>query len=239
MLVEVGAAGVGRSRSSRWASAASCGVTHWRACYPRPVMTFAEFVEEYQTLVAGLAGFTGVIITLLVNASLARKQDTTQARLAREQRDHERELAERHREEELEREQVLLRRVLLCELFHNSRMCQKAINVHDTDKNGDLWLESIGAREAFDRLMPRLGALSPDEVGKVMHAYYAIEWADALKSISAIDQQQGIVKVKQNHADQVARAHRTAHEKANEAIHALEAASDLKVKSDRESTDEK
>jgi hypothetical protein len=36
----------------------------------------ADFVRTYQTLIAGIVGFSGVIITLLVNAHLVRAHET-------------------------------------------------------------------------------------------------------------------------------------------------------------------
>ena len=116
---------------------------------------------EYQTLIVGALGFTGVIITLLVNANISRRQ----------------------RNDERTHESNSIRQALLVEL--------KAVKVTYKDRlstsngNNDWLLPEGVTDDIYQMLLPRVGFLTINEIEKVLKAYLLIgELPTRLKLIS-------------------------------------------------------
>jgi hypothetical protein len=115
----------------------------------------ADFVRTYQTLIAGIVGFSGVIITLLVNAHLVRAQETR-----KEQRDTD-----------------ALRKALVEEL-----KVQKDALKRTEESVAELLSQPSGPGSAgllpiyrfsnvFDISLVKLGSLEGSEVAAVLQAY--------------------------------------------------------------------
>jgi len=114
-------------------------------------MDWPTLLKDYQSGLVGLLGFTGVIVTLIVNAKLARRQ-------------HERKLAD---------ERAILRGALLAELTILRNVYQDRIEkVADRPGPGSGIIVPVHViSEVYNRLMDKLGLLTSDEAGKVISAY--------------------------------------------------------------------
>ncbi len=114
-----------------------------------------EYVERFQTAIVGVLGFAGIIITLIVNARLAR--------LARERMRHD--------------ERASIRAALMAEMKIIKDSLEYAIeNIKkgEEDGSGGLLVPTDPISDAYDALIPRVGVLPPEEVGKVMLAYLSV-----------------------------------------------------------------
>ena len=123
------------------------------------VLGIFHLLEEFQTgvatLIVGMLGFAGVIITLVVNARITRRD-------AREARRHERET---------------LARALLAELSSHRQSVKK--NVEDMEKTnmgtGQFLVPAIIETPVFDANVSHLGRLSAAQVGLVLDAYLVLK----------------------------------------------------------------
>ena len=112
----------------------------------------ADLIKTYQTLIVGIVGFGGVMLTLAFNAHLARQQ----------------------REEELARERFKLRIALLEELKIIRSGLQEALERSEgleVEGTGVYYLHNVPISGAYDLFLDRIGLLTPEEVSKVMLAY--------------------------------------------------------------------
>ncbi len=114
-----------------------------------------EYLERFQTAIVGVLGFAGIIVTLIVNARLAR--------LAREgMRDDER---------------ASIRAALIAEMKIIKGSLEDAIEKikkGEEDGSGAVLVPTDPLSDAYNALIPRVGALPPEEVGKVMLAYLSV-----------------------------------------------------------------
>lgn len=112
-------------------------------------------VQQFQTLLTGVLGFSGVIITLFVNASLARCQA---ARFLRN-------------------EQESICAALNAELTIRRNSIQKSIADFRKIKNqvGEVIIPIIPRFAVYDALLPRIGVLSSRKVQVIMNAYLTDE----------------------------------------------------------------
>lgn len=123
-------------------------------------MAFWDALETYQTIVVGVVGFGGVIITIWFNAKIARDE-------RRSERDHER---------------YTLRVALIAELKINRDSLTDSMNKlreHSSDTKGEAFIPTDLMNHAFQANVPRIGVLSEDEVGKAMEAYLTLETFNA------------------------------------------------------------
>ena len=119
-------------------------------------MTIWTWIENHQTLTVGIIGFLGVIVTLCINAMLARTQ---------------------HRKE-LCHERQTLRVALAAELKINREAFVNSIKSLDTntalDKvrvTGEYWVPTDEMEDVYRSFIDRIGLLSQFEIRKVMNAY--------------------------------------------------------------------
>ena len=121
-------------------------------------MTFWTAVEDYQTLIVGTLGFTGVIITLLVNAWLARRQ----------------------RRDEQRHERQTLRIALIEELKINRDAVDRNMEPPAEDsKPKGAFVPTDPMDDAYRAFTDRIGLLSRDEVSKIMFAYLSLRTYNA------------------------------------------------------------
>ena len=115
-------------------------------------MTVWDAFETYQTLLVGFFGFAGVIITLLVNAKIARDRRC-------DERDHER---------------AMLRIALAEELNINRESLQRNLNsLRELPPDGKkgAFVPTDPMDDAYRSFVPRIGLLTETEVHRVMNAY--------------------------------------------------------------------
>ncbi|EGR0900373.1 hypothetical protein MQK76_17855 [Vibrio cholerae] len=126
-----------------------------------------EWFEKYQTFLAGLIGFVGVVVTILANGYLYRKQFL----------------------KEKSQESSALRRTLIEELRLISETY--TINMQRLSEDNDYpiaYIPSTPHIEAFKQLVPKFGLLTGDEIKKTMLAYQLIqELPDKLRLFQIID----------------------------------------------------
>lgn len=110
-------------------------------------------LKEYQTLIVGVVGFAGVIVTLIVNARLARQ----------------------HHSREIDHEAKVLRVAVRAELEAIRDAFEERIR---TLKNPEGWpsimvpLDTM--TDVYGSLIDKLGLLSEPEIRAVMRAYLAV-----------------------------------------------------------------
>lgn len=108
---------------------------------------------KYQTLAVGFIGFSGVMLTLVLNAWLARVQ----------------------RRGERRRERAAIRAALLAELKINlDGLKQNLENSKENTDSGSVFAPTDTMDDAFRAFIHSLGLLSPEEAHKVMLAYLSI-----------------------------------------------------------------
>lgn len=113
--------------------------------------TTLDLLVKFQTSIAALLGFTGVIVTLIVNARNTRGQ-------VEDNRRH---------------EQETLRRALLAELeMHRETIAKNAEQVRkNADGDNDGMYHPFLATPIFDQSMTRLGTLDLDNLKAVLNAF--------------------------------------------------------------------
>jgi hypothetical protein len=157
-----------------------------------------NFIRAYQTLVVGLLGFAGVILTLLVNAYLQRAQDRRRAK----------------------QEARGLRIALMEELRVQRMVLEEVVESLDTaeNENGDAGgrfglvpLERYS--RVFDRSIDKLGLLTGRELAYVFAAYLplsAMTWK--LKAMEPATEHRDptgdIARITPQHFDAVKKMHR-------------------------------
>jgi hypothetical protein len=110
-------------------------------------------LKEYQTLVVGILGFTGVILTLFTNARLNRKQHTRQ----------------------IEHERTALKAALSIELsIIRDAFRDRIETIGNTTGTPGMWVPVDTMTDAYSRLIDKIGLLSREQVNLVMRAYLLI-----------------------------------------------------------------
>lgn len=113
-----------------------------------------NFLKEFQTLVVGLIGFSGVIITMIVNSRIQRDLQKTQ-------RDH---------------ESKSLRVALLTELKENVRVYEDRIKqISEPNENLHVLIQNSTVNKIYQTFLPKLGLLSIEEAESVHRAYLLLE----------------------------------------------------------------
>lgn len=113
-----------------------------------------DLFAKFQTIVVGLLGFTGVIITMVVNAK-------TQQGLQSRQREH---------------DVKSVRVAILTELKANVEMYESRIkDFSDSDGSHYALIQSMVVNKIYQTLLPKIGILSVKEVEMVHFAYMLLE----------------------------------------------------------------
>ena len=113
-----------------------------------------EYLERFQTSVVGVLGFTGVILTMIVNAKTQRGLQSTQ-------RQH---------------DVRSLRTALLVELKENVRMYEDRIStLSKADGTHHALMPSRVTNSIFQSSLSKVGLLSADVVESVLRAYLLLE----------------------------------------------------------------
>ena len=113
-----------------------------------------DLLAKFQTLVVGLLGFTGVIITMVVNARIQRG-------LQSRQREH---------------DAKTVRVALLAELKANVEMYESRIkDMSGSDGSHHALIQSMVVNKIYQTLLPKIGMLSVKEVEVVHRAYLLLE----------------------------------------------------------------
>ena len=120
-------------------------------------MALGALVQDFQTLIVGVIGFAGVIITLVLNARYAREQ-------RREERHHECQSLRTALIEEL--------RINRESLAHNIDAINNGVSV--PSETGGYAMPTHPMDDAYRAFTHRLGLLTRAEVSKVMFAYLSL-----------------------------------------------------------------
>ena len=107
------------------------------------------WLEKYQTLLVGLVGFSGVIMTLYANSRLDRKQ-------------HER---------EMQHEKRALRQALISELRILQGILEDRSKTKPEGEYSDCMFPAHIPDTVYRTFLPRIGILNSEEVSAVMGAY--------------------------------------------------------------------
>jgi hypothetical protein len=165
----------------------------------------ADWLAEHQTLVVGVVGFTGVIITLAVNAHLARMQLVRSA---------------------LHQANVM-RRAMLADLKGHAddlRARMEFMESKSPDRPGKMMIREAAEIEIFTAASGTLGLLTLDEVSAVMAAY---AWLRNLPREAAMmaagPAANGYYAVEYAHVSEILRGTRTTSKKVETAIRELNA----------------
>jgi hypothetical protein len=113
-------------------------------------------LQQFQTAIVGIIGFTGVILTLWWNARLARNVRT----------------------EAIKHDRVTLRATLLEELKVLKSSYERAgteLGEVDRDSGGGMSIPLDPLTAVYDQMLTRLGLLSANEIEKVMDAYLSVK----------------------------------------------------------------
>ncbi len=113
-----------------------------------------QFAKDFQTLIVGVLGFSGVIFTLRVNSRLSRDQ-------------HERNIT--HEREVLK---AALRAEL--ELIHHA-FTDKSISLEGDHENIGAFFPEETHTKIYNKCIEKLGLLSPEQVSAVIEAYTVID----------------------------------------------------------------
>ncbi len=115
------------------------------------------WADQHQPLIAGLIGFTGVIVTLFVNAWLARRQETSR----------------------LARQAVALRKSLLEELKLLLEVVKDRIDTiaksEGTHPDGGILIPTDTTTAIFDASLAHIGLLDDHEISLVLRAYIPLK----------------------------------------------------------------
>jgi len=117
---------------------------------PSTAMTCYELLRDFQTVIVGIIGFAGVIITIAVNAQLSRRE-------RREQRNHDRQT---------------IRTALITELNIIKGSLEKSVK---KTKATAVAVPTDTMDNAYRALTDKIGLLTPDEVHNVTYAYLTLQ----------------------------------------------------------------
>ena len=164
--------------------------------------------ETYQTFFTGLLGFTGVIITMIVNARTQRKLQ----------------------EYRIEHEKMSLRTALKSELVANKNSYELRINqLNEPDHENDHVLIPNKTIDGIYRtLLDKIGLLTEDEVEKILNAYLLMaELPYNIRILAGTDNiggyQNEFIRIREKNIQQVVeKMHSSYLPKINDAINSIE-----------------
>jgi len=111
------------------------------------------YLKTYQTLVAGIVGFTAVVFTMLANAYLQRAQ-------------HKR---------AIQHEKQALRSALKAELNANIQIYEHRIEqFNEPGGDKDALMQNKVQDNVYNRLLEKIGILEPGEIKAIIEAYQLI-----------------------------------------------------------------
>lgn len=137
--------------------------------------TMLEALQRFQTAIVGVVGFAGVIMTLVVNAWIARRRDEAL-------RTHEKDTLVRALSAELR----AYRRVMVASRTENSSMVSPA--------DGELLIPANSVLPVFDANVGRLGLLDGSQVGPVLDAYTTLREFDRRLVLFSNPSQSGLYR---------------------------------------------
>ena len=143
-----------------------------------------QLVKDFQPLIVGVFGFSGVIYTLQANARLSQKQHERSVK-------HDRDVLKTALRAELE----LVRRTF----------ADKATSSEDNHEESDAFYPSETHTEVYQNFLGKLGLLSAEEVSIVIEAYTLIDEAPMrLRLLSSVDDpsydKPGYIFIKASHS---------------------------------------
>jgi hypothetical protein len=131
-------------------------------------MSFWDWVQRFQSAVVGVIGFAGVIITLIVNAHLARtQQDRAIA--------HDRQMV-----------QVALV-AELTKVRDTIKARYDSMMQTPEDQRSNIFISARPMTDVYDHLMDKIGLLDAEQIGKVMDVYVILK--DEPKRLRLIERQ--------------------------------------------------
>jgi hypothetical protein len=168
-----------------------------------------SWLYYYQTLVVGVVGFTGVILSLWYNAKIAQDR----------------------RDDERRHERKALRAALIAELQINRYSLEENIRGYKdwrSEKKPGGFVPTDRMDGAYQSFLPRIGLLSEDEVGKVMNAYLTLQTYNANLFMlgEPVQASTRLIQVPSTHTGMLVAMQEGVLKPIDEAIKALEKASD-------------
>lgn len=115
-----------------------------------------ELIERFQTVVVGAIGFGGVILTLWINATIARKQ----------------------RDEERAHQRTAIRAALLAELRVNEFSIVSNLQLlreQRPEEGGGAFVTTDPIDSIYRSVLPTIGLLSENEIHQTLRAYATLE----------------------------------------------------------------
>jgi hypothetical protein len=170
------------------------------------IAVILELLEKFQTSLVGVLGFTGVIITMVANATIQRNLQSAQ-------RKH---------------EVQSLRTALLVELKENVQMYENRISdLSKTDGTQHALMPSKVTNNIYQSSLSYVGLLSADEVESVLRAYllleempYRLRLAVGTNNVGGYKDE--FIRIDANRCDAVKKIHEALLPKLREAVAALE-----------------
>jgi hypothetical protein len=159
--------------------------------------------KEYQTLIVGALGFTGVILTLLANAWLNRKQHTRQ----------------------VEHERTALKAALSAELSIIRDSYVDRINMIGDGATQSMLVPLDTMTGVYEKAIEKIGLLSRDQVDRVLRAYLLVhQMPDRLRffqDYQTESERNGYLRIAGKHVGHVREMHENFLIDINRAIAAL------------------
>jgi hypothetical protein len=163
-------------------------------------------MKDYQTLVVGTLGFTGVVITLITNARLDRKQHTRQ----------------------VEHERTALKAALSAELsIIRDTFIDRIEMIAEAPETQGMLVPVDTMTDVYSRIFDRIGLLSSEQVNFVMRAYLLVrQMPDRLRLIEGPafqpSHETGYIRINRQDVGDVRRMHENFLGDLERAISALE-----------------
>lgn len=161
--------------------------------------------KEYQTLIVGALGFIGVILTLLTNAALNRRQHTRQ----------------------IEHERTALKAALSVELtIIRDVYLDRIKSIREAPATQGMLVPLDTMTDVYSKAIEKIGLLTRDQVNLVMRAYILIrQMPDRLRFFHGPEEIQtveGYLRIEKKNVGYVGQMHENFLEDINSAIAALE-----------------
>jgi hypothetical protein len=151
------------------------------------------YLKTYQILIAGLVGFSGVVLTMLTNAYLQRVQHARA----------------------IKHEKQALRSALKAELTSNKEAYENRISqFSESTEYKDALIQNRVQDNVYSTLLEKIGILEPDEINSIITAYQLIrEIPYRIRLLTGTDAVGGFeneyIRLKPEHLERVKTIHET------------------------------
>jgi hypothetical protein len=137
-------------------------------------MDFWTFIKNYQSGIGSLIGFTGVVVTLFVNAMLARRQSARNARMARDQADYAAQLSREQADRQLAHDRRAVRQAFVADLSRITDYLKMQISGLET-KAPMIPISNQPISGIFDHFAGKLSLLTQSEIYNIILSYRRLQ----------------------------------------------------------------